>query len=259
MKVALIVPCYNEENRLAFGAFHEALAADPGLHFRFVNDGSKDGTLRVLQAFQKEAPAGRVTVQDLPVNSGKAEAVRQGLLAAFDGADTDGERPEYLGYWDADLATPLNEVPLFSEILDTRPDIDLVLGSRVRLLGRHIERKFYRHAYGRMFATVVSEVLDLPVCDTQCGAKLLRNTPVTRKVMGEPFMSRWVFDVELLARLVIAWRAEGLEAVDRIVEQPLMRWTDIPGSKIGMKDAVRAIYEVGRIERRYGRGLRPRR
>lgn len=253
MQVALIVPCYNEEKRLDQAAFLGALSAQENLRIRFVNDGSSDGTMDVLRQLQSVAPAFRVEVLDLPTNVGKAEAVRQGLLHEFDSVSP---RAEYLGYWDADLATPLNELPTFVNILDERPDTDLVLGSRVRLLGRHIERKFYRHAYGRVFATVVSEMLQLPVCDTQCGAKLMRAGSVMRAALADPFMSRWVFDVEMLARLVIAWSQQGLDAKEKIVEQPLMRWTDIPGSKIGVSDAVRAIYELGRIEKRYGRRLR---
>ncbi|MFK8003096.1 MAG: glycosyltransferase [Polyangiales bacterium] len=253
MQVALIVPCYNEEKRLDQAAFLSALSAQENLRIRFVNDGSRDGTLDVLRELQNVAPPFRVEVLDLPQNVGKAEAVRQGLLHEFDSVSP---KAEFLGYWDADLATPLEELPTFVSILDERPHTDLVIGSRIRLLGRHIERKFYRHAYGRVFATVVSEMLQLPVCDTQCGAKLLRSNAAMRAALSEPFMSRWVFDVEMLARLIIAWNDEGLDAKEKIVEQPLMRWTDIPGSKIGISDAVRAIYEVGRIEKRYGRRLR---
>ena len=253
MQVALIVPSYNEEKRLDQAAFLSALHAQENLRIRFVNDGSRDGTLDVLRELQSVAPPFRVDVLGLPKNVGKAEAVRQGLLYEFNAAMP---KADYVGYWDADLATPLEELPTFVSILDERPNTDLVLGSRVRLLGRHIERKFYRHAYGRVFATVVSEMLQLPVCDTQCGAKLLRNNSVMRSAVAAPFMSRWVFDVEMLARLIIAWSEEGLDAKEKIVEQPLMRWTDIPGSKIGVSDAVRAIYEVGRIEKRYGRRLR---
>ena len=257
MRASLIVPCYNEEKRLDGPAFLRALDEQEALRFHFVNDGSKDGTLETLHALRRQAP-GRITVTDQQPNQGKAEAVRQGLLAELARSDEAGDGLAFIGYWDADLATPLEELRRFVEIAEGRDPIDLVIGSRVRLLGRHIDRKFYRHTYGRAFATVVGAMLDLPVRDTQCGAKLMRITDVTRQVLREPFMSRWVFDVELLARLVIAWGERGEWATDKIVEHPLMRWTDVPGSKIGPKDALRAIYELGRIERRYGARLRSR-
>ncbi|MFT5358366.1 MAG: hypothetical protein ACI9KE_005604, partial [Polyangiales bacterium] len=104
MQVALIVPCYNEEKRLDEAAFLSALSAQENLRIRFVNDGSRDGTLRVLRELQSVAPPFRVEVLDLPKNVGKAEAVRLGLLHEF---DTVSPKAEYVGYWDADLATPL--------------------------------------------------------------------------------------------------------------------------------------------------------
>lgn len=248
--VAVVVPCYNEAQRIRPEAFERALASIPRLRFRCVDDGSTDDTARVLQSM---AVPGRLAVHRLAKNSGKAEAVRRGILAELE------RGAELVGYWDADLATPLDEIPAFIEVLDSRPEIDVVLGSRIKLLGREIERRFYRHAYGRVFATAVSTLLGLDVYDTQCGAKLLRNTEVVRGAFADPFLSRWIFDVEMLARLIAGWSFQGLKAEDRIVEQPLRRWVDVAGSKIGVSDAARAFVELGQIELRYRRSLRSHR
>lgn len=243
--VTLVVPCYNEARRLHPEAFFEALDATPRLHLRFVNDGSKDETLEVLEALRRQRPD-RVVVQSLAQNGGKAEAVRQGVLGAAAAGDV------VVGYWDADLATPFDELAGFTAVIDRDPNVDAVLGSRVKLLGRNVERRFHRHVYGRVFATAVSLMLGLPVYDTQCGAKLLRMTPAVRDAFSKPFQSRWIFDVELLMRLVGRWQAEGEVPAAKIVEVPLRRWTDVPGSKVTPRDGVRAAAELARLGRTYG-------
>ncbi|MCA9536840.1 MAG: hypothetical protein KC593_24325, partial [Myxococcales bacterium] len=154
---------------------------------------------------------------------------------------------------------PLDELPAFVETLVARPDVDMVLGARVALLGRRIDRKLYRHAYGRVFATAVSQLLSLEVYDTQCGAKLFRVNSHLQAVLERPFLSRWIFDVEILARYVARYEAEGLEVADRVVELPLRVWTDVAGSKVGVADAARAFVELGRIGRRYHGALAARR
>lgn len=243
--VTLVVPCYNEAQRLRPDAFTEALDAYPRLRLRFVNDGSKDATLDVLGALRARRPE-RIVVQSLERNGGKAEAVRQGVLASCAAGDS------RVGYWDADLATPFAELPSFVAVLDEQPGVDVVLGSRVKLLGRNVERRFYRHVYGRAFATAVSLMLGLSVYDTQCGAKLLRITPAVREAFERPFQSRWIFDVELLMRLVGRWQTEGFEPSTKMVEVPLRTWTDVPGSKVTPRDGVRAAAELARLGRTYG-------
>ena len=128
----------------------------------------------------------------------------------------------------------------------------VVMGSRVKLLGRDIERKTMRHYLGRVFATCASMVLSLPVYDTQCGAKLFRNTRGTRWAFRAPFLSRWLFDVELLARLGLLGRRRPAYDTHRCVyEKPLPEWRDVAGSKIKLRDWVKAAWELARIGCRY--------
>jgi dolichyl-phosphate beta-glucosyltransferase len=244
--VVVVVPCYNEAERLDSRAFRDYRLPGRRLQFCFVNDGSRDATLAVLQGICRDEPAAGF-VLDLPRNRGKAEAVRQGLLAALD------RGPAAVGFWDADLATPLSELERFCEVLDRSPDVDVVLGSRVRLLGRRIERSALRHYLGRVFATGASLTLGLPVYDTQCGAKLLRATPQVRELLSEPFLTRWVFDVELLARVARLARGSEVPAERRIYELPLVSWTDVPGSKVRPWDFVRSGLELLRIRKAYRR------
>jgi dolichyl-phosphate beta-glucosyltransferase len=236
----IVVPCYNEESRLDVPAFDAFLAASPKVGFVFVNDGSKDGTLTVLRKFAAAWP-GRVQVIDQQPNQGKAEAVRVGMLHAL------GSGAAYAGYFDADLATPLNALGEFITALDDERDLDIVIGSRVALLGRHIDRNPARHYLGRVFATAASLVLALPIYDTQCGAKLMRASAQMRELFALPFGSRWIFDVELLARYLTSFGSRR-----GLYELPLRRWSDIGDSRVKSRDFVRAGAEIAAIYRDYG-------
>lgn len=243
--VAVVVPCYNEAGRLLVDRFRAGLRELPDVRFVFVDDGSTDETLGLLRSLQATAAA-RVDVIALPRNAGKAAAVRAGMLHALDLS------PRYVGYWDADLSTPLNAIAEFTALLDARPDLEMVFGARVQLLGRTVRRNEARHYLGRVFATAVSLVLGLKIYDSQCGAKLFRAAPELRELFREPFLTQWVFDVEILARLIRARRGTGRPQPEDIVyEYPLQTWVDVPGSKVRPWDFVRGVGGLIRIKRHY--------
>ncbi len=249
LRSQIVVPCYNEAARLDLEAFKSFAAREPGIGFLFVNDGSSDGTLarlRELEANDRESFA----VLDLPRNVGKAEAVRAGLCVAFK------SNAEYVGYWDADLATPLDEIARFAAVLERLPKVELVFGARVQLLGRTVQRSQLRHYLGRVFATAVSQVLGLAIYDTQCGAKLMRRTPPLAALFATRFCVNWTFDVEILARLIQSRALSGLApASEAVYELPLECWHDVAGSKVRPIDFFVAFFEVARIWYRYrGRG-----
>ncbi len=230
-KTRIIVPCYNESKRINPNAFLCALEKDLNLSFLFVNDGSTDETLSVLKSIKEKNPT-QVEVVSLEKNSGKAEAVRRGILKALEG------QFDNVGYWDADLATPLDAIEVFCRLLDST-DAEIVIGSRVRLLGRKIERRAMRHYLGRIFATCASMLLDISIYDTQCGAKIFRNSASLSQVFGKPFKVKWTFDVEMFARFPIVMGASPFEISSRWVEYPLDEWVDVKGSNIKGKDFIR--------------------
>jgi glycosyltransferase involved in cell wall biosynthesis len=242
-RVVLVVPCFNEEKRLDVAAFRDFHPDGHEIVFRFVNDGSRDGTLRLIESIRAVDPD-RFRVTNLEQNSGKAEAVRRGFLDAME-----HDAADLIGFWDADLATPLAQLPLFLSIFEARPEIQVVMGARVRLLGRDISRRPSRHYFGRVGATLISSSLGLAVYDTQCGAKLFRNTPDLRDFFGRPFLSRWIFDVEIIARAVRKW---GRDAAARsIYELPITVWHDVGGSKVKSRDFARALRDLWKIHRAY--------
>jgi glycosyltransferase involved in cell wall biosynthesis len=97
-------------------------------------------------------------------------------------------------------------------------------------------------------STVSSITLGLPVYDTQCGAKLFRVTPMLTDVLSQPFLSRWVFDVEILARFKkrVPWNDSPNWPV---YEEPLRSWRDVGGSKVKPIDSLKAFRDLLRIRR----------
>jgi dolichyl-phosphate beta-glucosyltransferase len=249
-KACVVVPCFNEEQRLDGVRVVAFVAAHPEIRLLFVDDGSTDGTAPLLKRLREMAPEkGAIEVMVLPHNGGKAEAVRQGMLHAV----AMSPAPVYTGFWDADLATPLDTIPVFHSILEANPNLSAVFGARVKLLGRSIERRLLRHYFGRIFATVASAVLRIPIYDTQCGAKLFRVDDDLREVLAQPFLSRWIFDVEIVARYAqLRRRSPDRPAADQIIyEYPLEQWHDIKGSKLRLHDFLRAAVDLIRIQRHY--------
>jgi glycosyltransferase involved in cell wall biosynthesis len=239
--LALIVPCYNEATRLDADAFVRFVVARSGVRLVMVDDGSDDGTAAVLERIRAAAPAAVTTIR-LVSNRGKGEAVRAGILAAI------AENPALVGFIDADLSTPPSAIDDFLEVLRTRPDVEFVLGSRVLLMGRDVKRKAWRHYLGRVGATAVSLALDLPVYDTQCGSKILRLNALTGTLFAKPFRSRWIFDVELIARyLRLPVRPGEPARRDRLYELVLPAWHDRPGSKLHWYDFPRALADLACI------------
>lgn len=251
MTITIVVPCYNEADRLTAVAseFIEYSSANPAVKFLFVDDGSKDETLIVLERLCQELGGSGLLVP-LEKNGGKALAVRAGMKRGVDIFE-----PTYIGFWDADLATPLGEISEFVKILDSSPQTLLVTGCRLGSLGRQIVRTPFRHYAGRFLATLIAVTLGLPVYDSQCGAKLFRVTDQFDELWAQEFCSNWLFDVEILARL--AARSGIMKNRDsRVVyEQPLGAWSDVPGSKVKPQDFLIALVELYKIRRRYSKVL----
>ncbi len=248
----LTIPCFNEEARLDDEKV-ERLLSDPRIDVVFVDDGSKDGTKARLDAIAQRHPE-RVRVHALAQNAGKAEAVRQGMNVAL------AANAEVVGYLDADFATPPEELHYLLDALENS-DAKAVLGSRVVRLGADLQRNMRRRVLGRAFAATASSVLGIPIYDSQCGAKLFRDTRALRVALSHPFSSRWAFDVELLGRLTTGTaQAPPLSQTD-LLEVPLRRWAEVAGSKLGPQGMTRAGMDLlalrSRVQRMGRRGFFP--
>ena len=240
----IVVPCYNEAFRLQEDAFVDYLQRNEHVNFLFIDDGSTDSTVECLRRLASRST--RISWLHNSANLGKAESVRRGLLHAMDmGAD-------YAGFWDADLATPLQEIGSFIEILESKERCEMVFGARVNLLGRNNNRSPLRHYLSRVFATVVANMLGLSIYDSQCGAKVFRVNDLSKSIFSEPFISKWIFDVEIIARVIRQCRDPySPRAKDIIVEHPLSQWTEVGGSKLQKKDFYQTLPDLVRIYNRY--------
>lgn len=211
----------------------------------FVDDGSRDDTFQLLTSLREKFP-GQVDCLRLEKNKGKAEAIRQGMLANL------SRKADYLGFFDADLATPLTEIDWLMEWGKEEKKTGMVIGARVKLFGStEISRYASRHYSGRLFATLVSNMMDLSLYDTQCGAKLFRKELVS-PLFSEQFISRWLFDIELIYRLL---QHTGKNRIaEKLVEVPLRKWTEKGESKISFFYLLKVPFELLRIYMKYRKG-----
>lgn len=239
-KVCVIIPCYNEAERLEREVFREFVEREERFDFCFVNDGSRDDTSRVLRQLVDSVP-GRFLLVDNADNRGKAEAVRGGMLhvAALNRYDT-------IGFLDADLATPLEDLYLLVEEMDRKPRVLVTMGARLKRLGANVQRKAYRHYLGRGFATLVSVLYQLPVYDSQCGAKLFRSELVP-VIFKDAFRSKWLFDVEVILRV----RQVHADYEQVIHEIPLNTWVEKGDSRIKFAHILKMPVELYHIYCQY--------
>jgi len=226
---AIIVPCYNEENRLDRQAFIDFIKSHSYYLLCFVNDGSSDNTITVLNEI-KEARPNQVHVLDMPVNGGKAAAVRAGALHLEEFTDAD-----YIGFIDADLSTDFQDFKALVNTLNSNEMLDVVYGSRNKGESSGIDRNFFRAIFSNIVKAFIYLILRLPIEDTQCGAKVFRKK-IVLKTFSLPFQTRWLFDVEIFIRLKRYYKPDNV--MNHIYEQPLAKWVHVDDSKLGAKDAI---------------------
>jgi len=239
-KICVVIPCYNEIDRLDVNQFITFYNANINYYFLFVNDGSTDSTLDLLKEIQNNRDD-RMLVLNLKNNVGKAAAVREGMLAANLWLSF-----SIIGFLDADLSTPISEVPKL--VSHFKNEALFVFGSRSRRIGADVKRKLYRHLFGRVFATFASNMLSLPVYDTQCGAKFFK-VEIIKTIFSGKFKSNWVFDLEIFYRFVREFEKSNINNVAK--EISLEVWEDKDGSKIKLKDLFVIPFEMIKLYRYY--------
>jgi len=232
----IIIPCYNESKRINTFEFLSFVEKNPEYYLLFVNDGSVDNTLDVLEELRKKNISG-IHILNNNKNQGKANSVRNGMFHALLNC-----KSTYLAFLDADLATPLNEIKQMVSVLNKHEHFDIAIGSRIRRLGANIQRSGIRHYLGRIFVTYTNIMLKINAYDSQCGAKVFRNSTIT-PIFETPFVSNWFFDIEIILR----------SDKNRIIEIPIENWSEVNGSKLKIRDFMNAPFEILRIRKQYNK------
>ncbi|MFD0964840.1 glycosyltransferase [Pseudofulvibacter geojedonensis] len=234
MKVGIIIPCYNEEKRLNLRAFRLCLERFKSFNLCFVNDGSSDNTVEVLQSL-KEDYKSRVSIIDKSLNEGKAAAIRDGANYLHQNTNIG-----YIGYLDADLSTDFEDFNELLESLKSDRKLIMVFGSR-NCGTNNIERNPLRKLFSTIIMKFIQLILQLPIKDTQCGAKVFRSQYVP-VMYNSTFKTRWLFDVEQFYRLKYHFSDKNL--MDHIKEQPLNKWNHVDDSKLTIKDSVQIPFKI---------------
>lgn len=215
--LSVVVPCFNEEGRLA-PTLDEMIAQLPAVvHDSFeiivVDDGSSDHTVGVAE-IKRETSGNRIRVVRHPVNRGKGAAVRSGAAAAS-------------GRWvlmaDADGSTPITEV---SRLLgEAQSGFDIVVGSRaIAHEAVTLSTLPHRKLLGRLFNGVVNYLVLPGIHDTQCGFKLFSRR-VVDDLLPTLTVDHFGFDIELLMMA----RLRGYS-----VREIAVNWHHVPGSKVNL-------------------------
>jgi glycosyltransferase involved in cell wall biosynthesis len=217
------MPCYNELRTIAVSV-ERVVAAPFDKELIVVDDGSTDGTRDVLAGLE-HLPGVRVFYQ--PENRGKGAALHRGFREA---------RGDIVVVQDADLEYDPNDiVGLIAPIVEGHADV--VYGSR--FLGGPHRVLYYWHSVGNFLLTTLSNmVTDLNLTDMETCYKAFRREVLQGIELRE---ERFGFEPEVTVK--VARRPEL-----RIFEVPVTyrgrRYDE--GKKIGLKDAFRALYCLGK-------------
>ena len=237
MKNGIVIPCFNEANRLNFDAFQKFIDTHKNYILCFVNDGSQDETLNQLLAFKQQSTE-RILIYNLKENQGKAEAVRTGINHLLENTNVNT-----VGFLDADLATGFNDYARLISIMNHMDKV-MTFGSRKTKDQKDIKRSFFRELASILVGLLIKVIVQIPIRDTQCGAKVFKRKTALN-IFSNSFKSRWLFDVEIFIRVR---KLFGKQVMNKIEEVGLLSWEEIEGSKITLKDSLKfplQLLEIG--------------
>lgn len=234
--LSIILPAYNEGSRID-ASLKAVMAKMSSLNIPYelivVDDGSTDDTFQRARPFAGE----HVHVLTYDQNRGKGYAIRHGMLKA---------QGAYKLFMDVDLATSLEAVEEFLQIMREKP-VDIIIGNRKNNPSlQEVKQPLYRQFFGEGFTRLSCLVVGCEFSDFTCGFKMY-----TRRAADIIFPRQrtfdWAFDTELVAIAV----QHNL----KIYESPV-QWHHCQGSKVRVtRDITRSLISLGKIGFNSIRGL----
>jgi dolichyl-phosphate beta-glucosyltransferase len=232
LKLSVIIPAYNEELRLpdTLKKSIEYLTAQPyNSEIVVVNDGSSDGTDRVIREKANDFIPIRLLKHPDGANHGKGASVRVGMLAA---------NGKFRLFMDADNSTTLDHIDRFWPHFEK--GCDLVIGSRAlkdSVICVHQNKA--KEIAGRLGNLFIQKLAVPGIQDTQAGFKMA-TAKAAELIFSRLTIDRWGYDIEMLA---IA-RAHGCQ----IRELPI-KWHNAEGSKVSLGSYFEVLSEVWTVRK----------
>lgn len=239
--IGVVIPCYNEEERLSVAEFKEVVHKNLGYHLCFVNDGSKDNTLGVLEELRKGNEE-RISIYNCEKNGGKAEAVRLGMLHL-----ANQNQFNFIGFLDADLSTNFDDFKVLATEISSS-NFQIVSGSRMARMGADIAKESTRAIISRSVNLIIRKTLGMNFKDTQCGAKIMTKE-IVEKIFQKKFLTKRLFDVEIFMRMKKVYGTSVAQSL--IFEKPLNKWVHMDGSKLSFKDSLKIRGQLRQIAVHY--------
>lgn len=229
MRTCIVIPFYNESERLGDCSYLEKLEQNKSIDFIYVNDGSTDNTFSILT--NKFPTKKIITYKE---NKGKGCAVREGLLyAVSNGYDV-------VGFLDSDGAFSLSDVGRIlnssESLFRDDPNLGMIIGSRVSTSENNIKRSIARSLTSKVVKRIIKwnlRKLTNKSFDTQSGFKLMRSSEQLKDFLKKDFQTKWFFDVEIMI---------GVGYFGCIKEISLSTWRDVRKSHIGI-GSIKSVYK----------------
>ena len=219
--ISIVFPLYNEENRLKklfSEIINQKLFKKKNIEFIFVNDGSSDLSLKLIEGFKTQNQNKiNIILISYKKNRGKGYAIKQGVFAA---------KKKWILTMDIDLSVRLHQLEIWKNRQHLVKNTYVYFGSRL-LNASKVSSKKYRAFTGKLFNIILDLLFNrkkLGIKDTQCGFKLYKSL-IAKKIFRKSKEAGYIQDVEILLLLI----KKGI-----LIKELPVTWTHKTGSKINI-------------------------